>query len=60
MVRDKECSSYPGFQLTSDFYMDLLEKVSSSRFKETKNIVRDNKSSSYREYIVHREKNDRV
>ena len=34
MVRDNKCSNYPRFELTSDFYKDILEKV-----QEKKEIV---------------------
>ena len=43
MVRDNECSSYRGFELTSVFYKKVLGKVQG----ECK-IVRVNESSSYR------------
>ena len=27
MVRENECSSYPRFELTSDFYKEVLDNV---------------------------------
>ena len=42
MVRENECFSYPRFELTSDFYKEVLENV-----KGPQETVRDNKSSNY-------------
>ena len=41
MVRKNECSSYPRYKLTSDFYKEVLG------FKGLQETLRDNKSSSY-------------
>ena len=45
MVRENEYSSYPRFELTSDFYREVLGKAQG--MQET---VRDNKSSSYPQF----------
>ena len=42
MVRESECSSYPRFELTSDFCKEVL-----GMFKGPQETVRDNQSSKY-------------